>query len=530
MSTGKLQPVYQGPARPAEHEQPHANYIKDVLDVVFRRKILILVFFFTTILTAVIGVIFFQKVQYEAYSRILIEPNRGYVSERTLPTGGNKRDDSGFSLEQQIGLALDILNDKEVTYRAVENVGPRVIYPRLGEPGLFKQVLQSLGLAKKSHDKISEKELASQKLQNDLIITRTDDRSSIIYVGFRHKNPEIAAQTVNSVINAYIDLHLRLGKKPQLTTFFDEQFIAKKAALEQAERNFKTFKDGHGLTSSPDDGISFLLKQSKKDQVELNDSTSREAELKKQLGLVRGHLSHTEKNPEAIKALQEKLVELQVKESELSTRYRDDSRTMRNIRDEIGIARQKLRELGFNGRADPTALNSSSETYKDLQDKLLQNELEVNALRARREVIRKQMDSYNAEVKRLDDLKPEYQSLNEELSLARDNYRMYQTKYEEFRISDALDAKGIANINVLEKAQPPLTPIPTKTALILFLAVLFGLFGGIGIALVIQLFTGTLSKQDDVEHYLKLPVLASIPEFDPVVPDTGDGPHWQNAS
>jgi uncharacterized protein involved in exopolysaccharide biosynthesis len=529
MSTGKLQPAFPGSARP-EHEQAQTSYIKDILDVVFRRKTLIIVFFFTTVITSIIGVIFFQKVQYEAYSRILIEPNRGYVSERTLPTGSKERNDGGFNLQQQIGLALDILNDTEVTSHAVANVGPRVIYSHLGEPGLFKRLLLSMGLLKAPPSNVPVKELASQKLQNDLIITRADDRSSIIYIGFRHKNPVVAAQTVNSVVDAYINLHLRLGKKPQLTTFFDEQFIAKKAALEQAERNFRTFKEGHNLTSSPGDVISFLLKQSKKDQIELDDSTSREAELNKQLGLVRGHLSHTAKNPEAIKALQQKLVDLQVKESELSTRYRDNSRTMSNIRDEIGVAREKLRELGYNGRTDPTALNSSSETYKDLQDKLLQSELEINALRARRAVIRKQMDNYNKEIKRLDDLQPEYQHLNEELSLARDNYRMYQTKYEEFRISDALDAKGIANIKVLEKAQPPLSPIPTKTTLILFLAVLFGLFGGVGIALIAQLFTGTLNKQDDVEHFLKLPVLASIPEYGLPPPDPGDVPQWKNAS
>ena len=150
----------------------------------------------------------------------------------------------------------------------------------------------------------------------------------------------------------------------------------------------------------------------------------------------------------------------------------------------------------------------------DLQERLLQSELAVNSLKARIEVITKQLAKYDARIKTLDGLDAEFQRHEQEFTLAKESYRLYQTKFEEFRISDALDVEGIANIKVLGIARTPLSPIPPKTSLILLLSIFFGTAGGISLALFIELFSGTLKKREDTEQYLKRPVLATIPEHE----------------
>jgi capsular polysaccharide biosynthesis protein len=87
-------------------------------------------------------------------------------------------------------------------------------------------------------------------------------------------------------------------------------------------------------------------------------------------------------------------------------------------------------------------------------------------------------------------------------------------KFEEFRISDALDAEGIGNVKVLDPARAPLVPAPSKTTLILLLSLFFGSFGGIGLAFFLELISGTLNKREEVEQYLQRPVLATIPEIE----------------
>jgi len=492
------------------------NYFKDLLEVLFKRKVMILLFFVATVCTAVIGVLFFETAEYEAFSKILIEPSRGYVSDRSLPSDDPRHRVSEFSLEQQIDLALQVLKDNELSTRVVNKIGPGVIYEEIEKPGLKKKLLLALGLRSPEDEKaVPVAEIAALKLQDNLIVLRTGRESSIIYVGFRHKDPEVAANVVNSVVDLYFERHLGLRKKPQLTKFFQDQFVVKKAALKEVELSFQDFKDTYGLTSSPEEAIGFLLAQKEKNQAELDDTISQEAELGNEMKLLRRQLANTAKNPEAINTLHKKLIGLQIRESELSIRFKDDSRTMKNLRSEIHQTQEKLEEFGYNKQYGSKSLSNSSSLYSVLQEKLLQTELEVNSIKARTAVITAQLADYNARIKKLDSLKAEFARLEEAMLMARKSYRLYQTKFEEFHISDALDAKGIANIKVLSIAHIPLSPIPPKTSLILLLSIFFGVVGGMGIALFIELFGGTLKKRDDTEQYLKRPVLATIPEYGP---------------
>ncbi|MEN8131738.1 MAG: GNVR domain-containing protein [Pseudomonadota bacterium] len=493
------------------------NYFKDFLDVLFKRKAVILLFFLATLLTAVIGVSFFQKVKYEAYSKIFIETSRGYVSERSLPTNDpRRRNTEGPSLAQQVDLALQVLKDNELTNRVVKKIGPNVIYEDIEKPDLKNKLLLALGLRSLEDQKaLPVTEMAALRLQDELIVGRTSKNSSIIYVSLRHKDPEVAANVVNSVVDLYFERHLGLRKKPRLSRFFQEQFAAKKAAMVGAERNFQEYMDSYGMTSSPEKSIGFLLAQKEKNQTKLDEAVSQEAELVNQIRLLRQQLANTAKNPKAINTLQEKLLELQIREGELSTHYTDHSRTMKNLRTEIQQTQKKLEELGYNKRYIPKSLSSASSLYGDLREKLLQTELALNSLKARRESITAQLAEYDTRIKKLDGLETEFLRREEELSMARKSYRLYQTKFEEFRISDALDAEGIANIKVLDVARVPLNPIPPKTALILLLSCFFGAVGGLGLALFIELTSGTLKKREDTEQYLKRPVLATIPEYTP---------------
>lgn len=499
------------------HMDPiQGNYFKDFLDVLFKRKVMILLFFFATVCTAVIGVSFAEKPKYEAYSTILIEASRGYVSERSLPTHDPRRgNNNGPSIAQQVDLALEVLKGNKLATQVVDKIAPTRIYENIGEPGLKKHLLRALKLIPPGNaQEIPLVEIAALKLQEELMVARTGQHSSIILVAFQHEDPEIAADVVNTLVSLYFEHHLGLRKKPRLTRFFQEQFAVKKSELEKAELKLREFKDTYGMTSSPEETISFLVEQKKRKQADLDEVVGQEAELDNEIKLLRHQLANTAQNPKAINALHEKLVKLQIRESELSIRFKDDSRTMKNLRTEIRQTQERLDELGYNKQYGSKSITSSSSLYGDLQEKLMETELALNSVRARRDATTTQLSEYDARIKKLDGLRTEFLRYEEEMSMARKSYRLYQTKFEEFNISDALDAEGIANIEVLDVANIPLSPIPPKTTLILLLSIFFGSVGGMGLALFIELFGGTLKKREDTEQYLKRPVLATIPEYE----------------
>ena len=103
--------------------------------------------------------------------------------------------------------------------------------------------------------------------------------------------------------------------------------------------------------------------------------------------------------------------------------------------------------------------------------------------------------------------------LRQSVDVDRQNYRLYLTKFEESRISDAMDNKKIANVSLIAPSLPPLKPVSPKVFLNIVLAIFLGAFGGLGLGFFTEYLNDSLEKPEDVEKALQLPVLASIPEL-----------------
>ena len=153
------------------------------------------------------------------------------------------------------------------------------------------------------------------------------------------------------------------------------------------------------------------------------------------------------------------------------------------------------------------------EEIKMLQKKILsRNQAELRATAANKESQNTQLSFYQGKQEQFNLIKEKLDQLKMAVDVHRQNYRLYLTKFEESRISDALDDKKITNVSLIEPALPPLKPVSPKVLLNILIGILFGGFGGLGFAFFIEYFDDSLEKPDDVEKVLQLPVLASIPE------------------
>ncbi len=108
--------------------------------------------------------------------------------------------------------------------------------------------------------------------------------------------------------------------------------------------------------------------------------------------------------------------------------------------------------------------------------------------------------------------------LEQSVDVNRQNYRLYLAKFEESRISDAMDNKKMANVSLMQSAFIPLKPVSPKVLLNIVLAIFLGGFGGLGLAFFTEYLDDSLGKPEHVEKVLQLPVLASIPKLE--IPDT----------
>ena len=89
---------------------------------------------------------------------------------------------------------------------------------------------------------------------------------------------------------------------------------------------------------------------------------------------------------------------------------------------------------------------------------------------------------------------------------------MLRKQREEARLSLAKLEKGV-KIKVISPAVKPSEPVKPKKILNIILALFLGLFGGLGLAFFIEYFDHTITTPDELERYVGITALGSVPEI-----------------
>ncbi|MEZ5813133.1 MAG: GNVR domain-containing protein [Alphaproteobacteria bacterium] len=119
-------------------------------------------------------------------------------------------------------------------------------------------------------------------------------------------------------------------------------------------------------------------------------------------------------------------------------------------------------------------------------------------------------NSLNEQLETLSDMELEYARLVQNVDVLKRNRKIFLEKLEEQRINKALDSAQVGNVSVVSRAVPPTTPSSPKLWMILAAMLAVGLFGGLGLAFVIEFLDDTLETDRDVEKYLGVPIIGKV--------------------
>jgi uncharacterized protein involved in exopolysaccharide biosynthesis len=465
--------------------------LRDILYVIFKRKYQILSVFAVIACTVIIGT-FVIRPTYEAKAQILVKIGRENVY---IPPNATNGQVINYNQDDQVNSEIELLKSRSLAEKVIKTIGPKNIYKNMK----YKNMVL-----------IFQKSLSVEGI----------NKSDVIEVGFKHKDPKTAALIVNTLANAYLDEHLLVHKNPQSYNFFENQSQVLKTKLEQSERVLEMFKKQNSVTDLKEQQR-LLLKQIADLHAELNRTLSGVAETRNRAFQIRMQLGKTpetipqgeevDHNPYLISNMEARLVELRLKEKDLLNKYTHQSRFVKNVEEEIQIVQSKLAEQESKryGKSR-VGLNS---TYQRLQEELFRNEAEGKALYAKKEIQTRQLSDFQNKLEDLNRMEVKLTQLEQSVRVNTQNYRLYLAKFEESRISDAMDNKKMANVTLMQPALTPLEPVSPKVSLNIVLALFLGGFGGLGLAFFADYIDDTLEKPEDVEKLLQLPLLASIPEI-----------------
>jgi uncharacterized protein involved in exopolysaccharide biosynthesis len=486
--------------------------LRDFLRVLFKRKTQILLFFGVTFVTVAVAT-FMAKPTYQAVAQILVKLGRENIY---MPASGSSNPVINFNREEQLNSEIEILKSRSLAMEVLQEMGPETIYEGVanGPGGLRAAILPSKGRER------TPAENALLTMQKALDV-KGIKKSNVIEISFKHTDPETAAAVVNRLSNLFLERHLNVHKTPQSYAFFQQQSEFLKTKLNKSEARLQELKKKYEVTAL-DEQQSILLNQVAELRTALNETLSHVVEAEIRIQELQQYLAAVPKtipvgeeidhNPYLINTLETRLVELQIREKDLLTKYTEQSRLVKNVRDEIKLVHQKLvdNEKKRYGKTR-SGINS---TYQQLQQEFLRNKADYRALMAKSQAQRGQLANYKKDLDKFNRVETTYNQLQQDVDVDRQNYQLYLTKFEESRISDAMDSEKIAGVSLIEPALVPLKPVSPKVFLNLVLGLFLGALGGLGLAFFLEFLDDSLGEIDDVEEQLQLPVLGVLPELE----------------
>jgi len=299
-----------------------------------------------------------------------------------------------FDKGDKITAEIEILKSRFLAEKVVMSLGPAVIYKDLDGTG--PELLNK----------------AVPRFQKSLTV-RGIRESNVINISLKHTNPRLAATAINTLVDLYLERHLEVHKRRDPQGFFRKQYLLLKDQAKLAEEKLQAFRNKHNLTVL-DEEQNILLRQQADLSTELNRSLIHEAEIESRILQLRSQLITTPEtiplnlDDKTMEDLRTSLVELELEEHQLLTKYSDQSRLVQRLRDEIQMVQEKLAE-------------HRSEV---VQQEILRIEAELQALKGREKTQRAQLAAIQKRHGKLNRLVLEFDRLRQAVEVLREKYRL----------------------------------------------------------------------------------------------------------
>jgi len=509
-------PDYIDPSRFEEDEEE--IHLRDYLQVIKKRKGLILLVLFVVV--AIAAVMAFTAVpQYTASSQVMIEKNRG---SRSLEYQYYEWD-PGF-LETQ----SEIIRSVNVGRRVVDSLELAGKYRHffLDEEETDTSFIVSLKSSVKDKVKVllsfatsssqSQEEsgdgvvgIASEPMSDENKIARMISQglevspvkdTKIVSIGYSDNNPAMAQMITNAVVRAYMDemLEIKLASSSYQLTWMTDKAEQEREKLERSERALQKFMRDNNLVTVEDKLTVYPQR--------LNEFSSQ--------------LSRAEAERNELAAL---LVQIQTAGEDFDKLENipvfADSQVLTKVREEIYQANQKIKELSKKyGPKHPLMIKAREDIKLLQQEKRFEIQRIVDATRntyglaaSKEENLKELLEETKDEVLDLNEKFVQYSILKREVDSNRLLYDTLQTNIKKENITEQTQT---VNIWVIDKAELPTFPSKPNKKRTLMLAMVLGLFGGVGLAFLVEYLDNSVKTEAELEKRYGRTVLGAVEKVD----------------
>jgi uncharacterized protein involved in exopolysaccharide biosynthesis len=489
--------AYQSSSRGALEVQ--APTLRELAMVLFRRR---RVFLGAAgfVLVAALFYIFLGS-RYEAHMQVLVRRGRAdtpVTAQENAPVDMTRM----AITEEELNSEVELLKDDAVLRKVVEanGLGGRdwLHFLRLGE-GHAERV-----------------ERAARRLAKKLSVEPVK-KTNLITVSYSSGDPRLAAKVLESLSKAYLAKHMEVHRPSGELPFFEQQTAESRGQLEEAQQRLLQFTLSHKVVVAGQQRDLTLQRLSEADasyrqtQIDIAEAQRRSQELAALLMDLPERTTtqvRTADNPELLKALKSSLLDLELKRTQLLTKFEPSHRLVQEVDQQIAQAKAAIMAESVAPVRDETT--DKNPNYEWAKAELQKTHVQLKGLEARAAAAGTQLAAYQTLARQFGEDAIVQDDLVSSEKAAEDNYLLYVKKREEARMDDALDERGIVNVAIAGQPVAPALPL-WSTFAVLVAGIAAAGASGTAAAFAADHLDPCFRNPDEVLAYLNTPVLASLP-------------------
>jgi uncharacterized protein involved in exopolysaccharide biosynthesis len=471
--------------------------LRELAAILFRHSRFVLASFAIVLLATLLYAL--ASPRYEAHLKVLLR--RGRSDAVVSPQPASMADFARPAIsEEELNSEVELLRDESILKRVVEESG-------LVPGGTTMRAVKV--------------ERAVRELGRALTVEPLR-KSNLIQVRYRDASPQQAARVLAALSNAYVQKHTELQRPSGEAEFFEQRTAEYERRLHESEAQLVNFGRNRGV-ASPALERDIVLQKLGEAEAAYRQIDQERVETERRTTALRAQLksfpsrSVTLKrwadNPELLEKLKTQLLELQLKRTDLLTRFEPSYRLVQEVDQEIEETRQSIAAEALTPVRDEAT--DKDPNYEWARMELEKTQVQNESLRARQVTASAQIVTLHAAALQMQSDSVAQDDLVRTAKAEEDSYLLYRRKREEARIGDALDESRILNVAVLE---PPVAPALPVHSMVFWFAVGLGLAlpVSIGAGFTAEYFDPTIRTPDEAQGLLEVPVLAWLPECENV--------------
>ena len=399
----------------------------------------------------------------------------------------------------------------------------------------LKEIIENFNLYReyKATNVAEETILDEMRKHIDLNTRSTGGGANAFTIEFRGQDPEIVRAVTAELTGRFIDTH-QLAQKyegAQMMGQFDNQLAERKKELERIEAekaalqrdHSEVFEGNDKMITSQINSLSLQMQslRSSADSLANNISTMETLKNSYKNPTVPSTIPPRIYNPNEV-PLRSKLADLNAALSTKLKIFKDKHPEIQELRGQIEAVEKQLQETKDSARKEDEENRAAQQAQQ--KDNPAIKEWDIRIEGARRESaikqneiaqVQSQIASLNAKLESVPALQATVQKIQRDYLTIQKDYETLLTQRNNAKMSiDINNEFGNNTFKIQDAANTPEKPFAPQRSILYGLSLRLGIASGLAIALAMEarsLFT--IQDARDVEHYMHLPLLVTIPQI-----------------